>query len=389
MNVVILSWSQAENNPFDYAAQKYAEFLSQGGRSVHTLDMVEKNWIRKLFALKEQGIEFVLTFQGLATTLLLNDKNLWEELKLPLVCLHGDHPSHWHKNHLLDSRYCLHIYANAEWANYANRHFHKKFAATVGSQPLFSPEPLAMQPTGEFFVMAKNIKPPESFQTHWRNDHPAVVAKAMLGASDMLREAICSSPDYVPMHDLIDDYIAAEGLDFFRIENDPAVHHSVHSQFDFYVRNLKSVLALDALKDVPVHVYGRGWDELTTERSAKHVFKQGLRTEDSRELYNSAYGLIDISPAKGLHDRSKRSMSNKSAFLTDAQMSSIYEPERFPTLFFNHQPGNLRDKVETILADAPAHRQACAEFASQYQKMHKPQETIFRLETFALSLHPG
>jgi hypothetical protein len=386
MKVVILNWSEAENNPFEFSSKNYAELLKQSGREVVMLELTDKNWREQLNDLKADGIEFVISFQGLGTNLYFNGKNFWDLIKLPIVCLHGDHPCHWPQNQNLDSRYCLHLYANAEWAQYANQHFHKKFAASVGARSLFPPEPLEEKPQGDFFVMAKNIKPPEIFEKHWKTDHPAHVSKAMLGASAMLRDVLRSSEKYVRIHELIDAYVESENLDFMKAKVNPVFSHSVHSQLDFYVRNLNSVRALEELHDVPVKVYGKGWDRLPLPHSSKHTFHLGLSTEDSRTLYNSRFGLIDISPAQGLHDRAKRAMSNKSSFSCNADMDFQYEAGRFPSIFFKLRESGLRQTAEVIMADPVGHRAACSDFATLYQTLHQPQDFLTRIENFARAL---
>ena len=386
MKVVILNWSEAENNPFEFSSKNYTELLEQGGREVVMLELTDKSWREQLLALKAEGVEFVLSFQGLGTNHYANGINFWDVIKLPIVCLHGDHPAHWPKNQNLDSRYCLHLYANAEWAQYANQHFHKKFAASVGARSLFPPEPPEDAPQGDFFVMAKNIKAPEIFEHHWKTDHPAHVSKAMLGAAAVLRDALRTSAQYVRVHELIDDYVESENIEFMKAKINPVFSHSVHSQLDFYVRNFNAVRALEELHDVPLNVYGKGWDKLNTPRSSKHTFHPGKSTEDSRALYNSRFGLVDISPAQGLHDRAKRAMSNRSSFACNAAMDFQYEPHRFPSIFFKLQSGSLRQIAEVIMADPASHRAACAEFAALYQTLHKPQDFLTRVENFARAL---
>jgi hypothetical protein len=386
MKVVILNWSSAENNPFEFASKNYSEMLRMGGREVVPLELNDKNFSEKMHAIRAQGVEFVMTYQGLRSHEFHEGKNIWEVMKLPLVCLHGDHPCHFPLHHKLDNRYCLHLYANAEWAQYANQHFHKRFAATVGQRALFSPEPRHQKSQGDHFTMAKNIMTPESFERHWKEDHPHQVSQVMLGAAAMLRDVLNTSDHYVRIHELMDAYIESEQPGFLNAKAAPDFFHSFHSQLDFYVRNYKSVRALEEMHDVPLKVYGRGWDELSGTRSSKHSFYPGQSTQDSLPLYNSRFGLIDISPAQGLHDRAKRAMSNQTAFATNAEMDYHYEPHRFPSIFFNQQAGSLREKTELIMADPERHQAACSEFSTLYQSLHKPQDFLIRIESFARAL---
>ncbi len=45
---------------------------------------------------------------------------------------------------------------------------------------------------------------------------------------------------------------------------------------------------------------------------------------DSQDLYYTRYGLIDVSPSKGLHDRTRRAMANGGAFLSSANLEDSF-----------------------------------------------------------------
>ncbi len=54
---------------------------------------------------------------------------------------------------------------------------------------------------------------------------------------------------------------------------------------------------------------------------------------NSQDLYYTRFGLVDVSPSKGLHDRTRRAMVNGGAFLSSANLEdSFADIERFDPL---------------------------------------------------------
>ena len=113
-------------------------------------------------------------------------------------------------------------------------------------------------------------------------------------------------------------------------------YHQYHRQLDHYLRSHKSIAVVAALRDFPLRIYGRGWDRIAQGAPASHVFEPGRNMADSQELYYTRFGLIDVSPSKGLHDRTRRAMVNGCGFLSSANLEDTFtDIERFDRLFFS------------------------------------------------------
>src|SRR6266496_4044629 len=137
MNVVILNWKAGENDPFTVVNATIRQHLLACGKNVEVIEITEPNWTARVTELTAVGVEFVFTWQGLGSRATVGERgeSLWDHLKIPLICIHGDHPSHMPLNHQLESRYCFHLYANAEFARYSNRHFRRRRSASVVDLP--------------------------------------------------------------------------------------------------------------------------------------------------------------------------------------------------------------------------------------------------------------
>jgi len=369
MKVVILNWKDGENDPFSVMNDALKAHLQACGKNVEILEIYDTDWIDRIVAMMPEGVEYVLTWQGFASFINIPDteQNLWDVLRIPLVCLHGDHPSHMPMNHRLESRYCYHIYLDAEFARYSNAHFRRVRGAMAISWPqIFRETPLS-KIEGDFFVIAKNIDDPVDTENGWKQRLPKNVFDAFMATGETLRSQL-KQPSYVDTHAVLDALIKDRDWDWFDPVSNSDVYHYVHSQMDLYARNYKSILALTSIPEFPVRVYGRGWDRIAKNASSNHVFHPGRNMSDSQPLFYSRYGLIDISPAKVLHDRTLRAMANRTAFISNASLEAdFFGLDRYDGLFYSPGAQDLAEKCAEIVDAPEVHLELARDFAERYQ----------------------
>jgi len=388
MRVVILNWGRGENDPFSVFNATIREHFRACGKNVEVIETASDDWPRRLAELVPEGIEFAFTWQGLGSHVKVGDKgtSLWEHLTVPLMCVHGDHPSHMPLNHLLESRYCFHLYTNADSARYSNRHFRRARGASIIDIPQLHREPSLERTAGDYFVVAKNIADPIDTERLWKDKVDERTFDAYMMAAEALRGRIAREP-YVEIHDVLDDLIAERDLDWLYPEANIAAYHQYHSQLDHYLRSHKSVAAVTALREFPVRIYGRGWERVAQSASALHAFEPGRNMADSQDLYYSRFGLIDISPSKGLHDRARRAMANGAGFLSSANLEDSFpDIGRFDRLFFSFGTHELPEKCATALGDPDGHREVARQFANLYHSRFHFKDFVNRLDFLAKSV---
>jgi hypothetical protein len=385
MKVVILNWKEGENDPFTVVNSTIRQHLQACGKNVDVIEISDADWAARLADLASNGVEFAFTWQGLGSPATVGDRgeSLWERLKIPLICVHGDHPSHMPANHQLDSRYCFHLYTNADSARYSNRYFRRKRGASVIDIPQLHHEPRLQQRNGDYFVVAKNIYDPILTEKAWQEKLEKRIFDAYMMAAETLKARIARER-YVEIHDALDDLIAQRGMEWL----DPAVnltaYHAYHSQLDHHLRSHKTVTAVTALRDFPVRVYGRGWDRIARTAPASHVFMPGRNMADSQELYYTRFGLVDVSPSRALHDRTRRAMVNGTGFLSNANLEDCFaDIARFDPLFFSFGDNGLPKKCAAVMQDPEGHRALAEEFADTYHNRFHFRDFVNRLDTLA------
>jgi hypothetical protein len=386
MKVVILNWKEGENDPFTVINATIRQHFHACGKNVEVLEVTDPEWTKRLTQLASAGVAFAFTWQGVGSTAKVGERgeSLWDHLKIPLICMHGDHPSHQPLNHQLESRYCVHLYTNAEFARYSNRHFRRARSASVIDIPQLHSESRLARRIGDYFVFAKNINDPDDIETRWQEQLPKPVFDSYMIAAETLKSVVTRGP-YVDIHDVLDDLVIQHGWEHLGPDRYMTQYHDYHSALDHYLRSYKSLAIVSALREFPVRIYGRGWDRFARRAPAFHVFEPGRNMADSQDLYYTRFGLIDVSPSKRLHDRTRRAMVNGCGFLTSANLEdSFADIGRFDSLFFTLRPNELSERCAAVVRDPDRHHAVAQQFAHLYHDTFHFRHFVNRIDQLAM-----
>jgi hypothetical protein len=385
VRVVILNWNAGENDPFSVTNRAIRSHFHACGKNVDVIEITSKDWVDQLTESARDAVEFAFTWQGIGSPTRTSDgsESIWDRLRIPLICLHGDHPSHMPRNHSLESRYCFHLYTNAEFARYSNRHFRRLRSASIIDVPQLDCEMARGTIAGDYFVVAKNITHPADTEEAWRARMDKNAFAVFMSAAETLKHLV-THERYVEVHEVLDELIAERSLEWLTPTANIDTYHHYHSQLDLYVRNFKSVAAVTSISDFPLRVYGRGWERVAKGAPALHKFGPAQNKADSQGLYYSRFGLIDISPSKGLHDRTRRAMANKTGFLSSANLEDSFpDIDNFSPLFFSFGTDALAEKCAAVARDPDEHRGVAARFAEAYHTRFHFKQFVSRLEQLA------
>lgn len=390
METVILNWNKGENDPFSVVNEVIRQHFEACGKSVSILEISQDDWIEKLAAKTVRGVDFVYTWQGLGSHIVIEDNgkktSLWELLKTPLICVHGDHPSHYPPNHRLESRYCFHLYNNAEYIRYSNQHFRRVRSAGLIDIPRVHMDPSMEWQQDECFVIAKNLTDPAVIEAHWRAQYDQPLYEVFMAAAEILKHRVADE-SYVDVHGTVDKMIEEYDLERIRPEVDIDLFHKFHSSLDIYLRNYKSIAVLVAMKDFPVRIYGRGWEKIAQTAPKNLVFQAGRNMADSQSLFYTRYGIVDISPAKALHDRTRRAMANGCSFLSNAYLEDTFAKRNgYAPLFYGLREDDLGEKCAKVMSDPEGHRQLAKEFADAYHDRFHYRSFVSNLDLLAQSI---
>lgn len=388
MTIAIINWPHGENDPFTFFSLSLQSALQEAGRDSVILryDNGLAKEVRKLH--NRQRIDFAFSWQGIGSTSGFkgSTRTVWEDLGIPMVCFHGDHPSYKPGNHRETSAWIHHVYSTESFCRYANETIVRSRPARYLQLPQTFPvaDPLP-ELSGEYFVFPKNRS-----GTEW---YLGQLAKGALSDSlPFLAECARQIADAYDRgsrddhHDLIDQLLPAEFVDAVRSgglsEEEAAAFHFFHAALDPFYRNHIAERIVEELHDVPLQIYGRGWDDFAARQNPHHEFRQYTTLADGAYQFRSCYGIIDVAACTDqLHDRTGRAMAQRGSFLAASHwpchqwLEGDYAP-----LFASGRTGELREKVEAIMADPTAHRERCIAFTDEFTHRFPMQEFVASIE---------
>jgi len=373
MSIVILNWGGGENDPFTYFSKCLKQAFERMGRPTHIVEL-DDSVMGKLAHLNNTGIDFVFLWQGVGLQLGATDTDpttVWDELKVPVLAYHGDHPSHMPMNHKATSPWVQHIYSVASFATFANTYVPRNSSATFYQPPVLFSDGIKGQFAGDFFVFPKNLDDLDATLDEWRRAPERRVASFLLEAADAIISEFRNG-NRTNHHDIIDGMLNAEvmaGLCEDLGSSGLVVRVHIHMLLDKIHRNAVAEHVVNDLKDVPLKIYGRGWERFRLRQNSHHEFLSFDAMSDNSFQFASRYGIIDAAPVHdAMHDRTSRAMGNRASFL----MGSAWPYETFlaadySDLFFDGAPGALRARAERVMQAPDTHRGRCRDFARHYQ----------------------
>lgn len=376
MRIAILNWANGENDPFSYFSRKWKERLCAVGHEVFIIALDDHAILSIASLHQEQPIDLAFCWQGLGSGLVPDGftQSLWEVLRTPLVCLHGDHPCYNPFNHQQSSAYLIHIYGPASFAKAANTLIPRVYPAVQGLYPgLFELDEPCRDFVGDYFVLAKNIQHPSAIYAEWKARCTPETYALLTHIADQISHAFRQG-NVANHHDVILDHAPAnlrEAMVDGRPESRAGdVLFLITRELDRIHRNVAATFVVDALPDVPLRVYGRGWEHFAARNNPNHQFLPAQSLEESAGHYRSQFGILDIAPANDmLHDRTFRALQIGGGFLISSAWHNVLpDPSEFAQLFFGGSVNELSTKVEAVMSNPAEHRRLCSSLGRAIQR---------------------
>lgn len=383
MKIALLTWSAGENDPFTPFNQTLSdEFLKCGRETI--LVPLDNQLINRLEELKISGIDFAITWQGLGSRIARDNSNMciWDELDIPLFCMHGDHPSQMPANHYALASHVRHLYTASSFNIFANRHFKRLHPAQMIKPPVLNRKEIDSALDGNYFVLIKNLDDTFNTLQEWQKKIPSSILKILMNCALEIMDSL-QNRAATDHHALIDEILTTEGVEIPGSDGkNDTLFYWMHQELNKFYRNVLSEHIISELKDIPLKVFGRGWDRHASSSNKLHNFHAPLRADESESLYYSRYGIVDVAPSfDTLHDRTLRAIACKSSFIIGSNWPHANlltsKPEN---IFFNSLNGNLTHRAMQIIDNPQKHHEQCIEFSENYQRWASHFELLRTIE---------
>ncbi|HKU28794.1 MAG TPA: hypothetical protein VJQ54_25205 [Candidatus Sulfotelmatobacter sp.] len=394
MKIVLLNWRNGENDPFTYFNQCLKDAFEQLGRPTRIID-IDQAFSHNLHEAHSEGIDFVFTWQGLgsgAGSDHMKSTTLWDDLKIPLVCYHGDHPCHMPGNHKAMSPWIRHVYAVASFASFANAYIPRGHGAIAVQPPIWFPNAIHHRFNGDYFVVAKNLDDNEIVFSRWRNAPQRRTAAFLAEAASAIISEV-GGGNRTNHHRIIEQMLSPAAIGSLSDELNGApelmVRMHIHGLLDKVYRNTLAEHVVAELADVPLKIYGRGWERFKAQANPKHEFLSFDSMSDNAFQYASNYGILDVAPTNdSLHDRTLRAMANGAGFLIGSRWpDELLLGKPHDALLFDSSPDSLRCRAQAVMKSPETHREACRDFARQYRTHFSIYDFLKVLESVARSIY--
>ena len=370
MSIVILNWTGGESSQFADQSDYLKTVFQAEGKTVRIIDLGDQFLPELLEEHKTNGVEFAFTWDGFGSRLKSDGSlmsSVWDDLQIPLLCYHRDHPSLNLENHITLSSWVGHIYAAQSYANFANKYFPRKGQALFLEFPIIFQKNKIDKFSGDYFVLLRDLEDNVKTYESW-SGVPQRNLVEFLGNADEEISAEFVRGNRKNLHDTIDELLTPSVLEKiqqdFVAEQEISVRFIAHNLLHKIYRNMVSEYLVLELADMPLKVYGYGWDRFKAMNNPKHEFLDVGPVTHSSAPFSSNYGILDVADVNDmLSEHTQRAAAQSSAFLVGASWPHHASlGSDFSDLFFDGVPGNLYSKAEWIMKSPALYREKCQYF---------------------------
>jgi hypothetical protein len=226
---------------------------------------------------------------------------------------------------------------------------------------------------GDYFILPKNIDSLQAVQKQWKSTYPDLLFDFLVMATNEIKlNYQLGDPleHHILINNLIDDTLLFNIKKYYPQLDINKIKFELHGILDKLYRNIASELVIEEMKDMPLKVYGRGWDIFKDRKSKFHSFQEINSEFNYESQFHSNYGIIDIVPHKSsLHDRTLRSIAHNGAFLSNSAIIFLNtHGENYKDLFYSGRPDDLKEKAEAVIKNPSYHMQRSIYFGENHSK---------------------
>lgn len=306
----------------DYFSLQLAKAFRKFGHEVFIFDFLKEVSYRELLSFLEEKNTVMISFNfsGIREDEEFLDeagKLFWNTHRIPCYNIVVDHPFYYHDLIRRRPEHYLQISIDRDHKKYMERFFPEvengPYLPLGGTEleHFGSDIPLKDRPID--IVFTGNYTPPETFDKHITriDDEYTVFYRSII-------EALITNPE-LTMEFVFESYLKKEMPDI--TEEDLKICMENMIFIDLYVRFYFRGLVIRTLADsgYRVHVFGKGWDQLTCDHPENIIDGDSLDSHGCLQKIRQAKITLNVMPwfKDGSHDRVFNSMLNGALCLTD------------------------------------------------------------------------
>ncbi len=344
---VVAFVGENENGILRHLSHGLMGLLQPFGYDPHVIELGDPAWPHKLDALVEQGIAMAWGHAGVGARLEIKGQNFWELVKVPFVSVLADPPCWRPCNHAVASRYVVNAYLYPEWLRVQQR-FIRSAQVSALVQGGLVPNPfrdrIPWRSRPRRMVLVKTGDDPVARRTAW-----ATLPQRMRAVLEDAA-AVAAGQGTGDVTEIVLDAMAAHHVTY---DGRTDILFGLMAELDRYVRDTRSTALVSALLDLPVDIYGRGWDHVS-HRSTRARFHPAFDAAGLPEAYAETQFVLNSTPnfASGVHERVAYGFDARCCVVSDQNAYMRTALAGIPT-FFAIDPGDagVSERLRAIYDD--------------------------------------
>ena len=345
--VIVAFVGQNENGILRHLSRNLMNLLKPFGFEGKVVDLADPAWPGQFESLFKDGIEMAWGHAGVGAKLEIEGQSLWDRAKIPFISVLADPPSWCPTNHCSASDYVVNAYLYPEWLQVQRRFIKARQASTLVQgglvpNPHRDDVPWAKRPRRMAYV--KTGADAEQRRAGWFQ-MPARWRSVM---EDAAAEALSR-----PTGDITDLVVAAAESHNLVPEQRTELIFALMAEVDNYVRDIRSTAMATALLDLPVDIYGRGWDHVRNGATQAR-FHPAFDADGLPRMYAETQFMLNTTPnfSSGVHERVAYAMDARCCVVSDENAYMQKEFAAIPTFFaVDPRDPDLRDRMHEIFHD--------------------------------------
>ncbi|MGI4811109.1 MAG: hypothetical protein ACRYF2_23740 [Janthinobacterium lividum] len=346
-NVIVAFVGQNENGILRHLSRNLMDMLKPFGVEGHVIDLNEPTWHDRFDSLWKQGITMAWGHAGIGAKFEIEGKCFWDQAKIPFISILADPPAWRPCNHNVTSGYVVNAYLYPEWLQVQRRFIKARQPSALvhgGLVPNPHRDDISWTERPRRMIFVKTGADPEQRRAAWSLMPP----RWRTVMEDAAAAALAR-----PTGDITDLVVdAAEAHDLVP-EQRTELLFSLMTEVDLYVRDTRSTAMTRALLDLPVDIYGRGWDHVSAE-ATRARFHPAFDADGLPRMYAETQFMLNTSPnfSSGVHERVAYAMDARCCVVSDENDFMKREFEAIPTFFaVDPRDPDLRDRLHEIYHD--------------------------------------
>ena len=338
---------QNENGILRHLTEGLMSLLKPHGYSGHVLELGNPNWGNQFDELLKQGIAMAWGHAGIGAKLELQGQCIWDLIKVPFISVLADPPCWRPCNHSISSSYVANAYLYPEWLDVQRRFIQASQLSTLVHgglvpNPARNRIPWSARPRRMVFI--KTGGDPEARRAGWQ---------ALPGRWRAIIEDAASAAISRRTGDITDLVVDAAEAHHMVPEQRTDLLFGLMTEVDLFVRETRSTAVARALVDLPVDIYGRGWEHVS-HLATQARFHNAFDARSLPDVYAETQFMLNTTPnfSSGVHERVAYGLEARCCVVSDENKFMEAELSGIPTFFpINPRDARLSERLKHIFYD--------------------------------------